>query len=115
MPHHIAVQKIHEYMTLAPLKDLSDLDSSPPAAAYASGHSAQTFLIEAVVRSAGDERRGVASGRDIYAVTAPLVVEATLRLLARQGSVVGVVAAGALCDARDFLGALASEHFQLSL
>jgi len=115
MSHHLTVQEIREYMTLAPLKDLSDPDLSAPAAIYQSGHSAQTFLIEAVVRLGGAERRAVVSGRDIYATTGPLVVEATQRLLASPGSVSGVVAAGALSDARDFLGALSSEHFHLAL
>lgn len=112
---HVKVKEVREYMTLAPLKDLSDPDLSPPSAIYDTGHSAQTFLIEAVVRSGGAERRAVASGRDIYAITAPLVVEATERLLASLGRVSGVVAAGELSDPRAFLEALSSEHLQLSL
>ena len=115
MSRHLAVKEIREYMTLAPLKDLSDPDLSPPSAVYASGHSAQTFLIEAVVRSDGAERRAIASGRDIYAITAPLVVEAAQRLLASGASVSGVVAVGELADARDFLKALSSEHFNAEL
>ena len=114
MSHHLNVGEIHEYMTLAPLRDLSDPDVPPPSPAYPSGHSAQTFLIEAVVRLEGAERRAVVSGRDIYAVTAPLVVEATRRLLARRESVSGIVTIAELSDAREFLRALASEHFQVS-
>jgi uncharacterized protein YbjT (DUF2867 family) len=115
MSHHLKVKQIREYMTIAPLKDLSDPDPAPPPAIYKSGHSAQTFLLEAVVRSGGAERRAAASGRDIYASTAPLVVEATQRVLAGRGRVSGVIAAGELSDARDFLEAIASEHLQLSL
>jgi hypothetical protein len=115
MHHHLIVREIREYMTLAPLQDLSDPDLSPPSAVFASGHSAQTFLIEAIVRSGSAERRAVVRGRDIYAATAPLVVEATQRLIATRGSVSGVLAAAEFSDARDFLRALASEHLQLSL
>jgi hypothetical protein len=52
----------------------------------------------------------VASGRDIYAVTAPLVVEAATRILAGSGDKPGAAPAGARFDARDFLDALAPDH-----
>ncbi|HEV2903845.1 MAG TPA: saccharopine dehydrogenase NADP-binding domain-containing protein, partial [Pyrinomonadaceae bacterium] len=77
IPRHLKTREISTYMTVAPLKDLGDPDLSPPAAIDESGRSSQTFLVEVVVRRASALRRAVASGRDIYAVTAPLVVEAT--------------------------------------
>ena len=43
---------------------------------------AQTFLVDVVVRFGGMERRAAAAGQDIYAVTAPLAVEAVRRILA---------------------------------
>jgi hypothetical protein len=70
------------------------------------GRSAQTFLVEVVARSGGVERRAVASGRDIYAVTAPLVVEAAVRILAGEGDKAGVASAGARFDPKDFLASL---------
>jgi hypothetical protein len=70
--HHLRTAEIRTYMTVAPLRDLSDPDLSPPAAIDESGRSSQTFLVEVVARLAGKERRALASGRDIYAVTARL-------------------------------------------
>ena len=75
----------------------------------ARGRSAQTFLIEAVVRRGSEERRAVVRGQDIYAVTAPLVVEALRRLLAQSPMRRGVVTAGEL-GARGYLEALDPRH-----
>jgi hypothetical protein len=46
------------------------------------GRSAQEFLMEVEVRKGSEERCAIAAGRDIYAVTAPIVVEAAERILA---------------------------------
>jgi short subunit dehydrogenase-like uncharacterized protein len=115
MSRHLRTRKLHEYMTLAPLRDLAAPDLSPPPAVDARGRSAQTFLIEAVVRRGNLQRRAVVRGQDIYAVTAPLVVEAMRRLLAQPKQWHGVVSAGELGDARGFLKALAPEHLSLEI
>ncbi len=74
------------------------------------------FLVDVVVRSGGSERRAVASGQDIYAVTGPLVVEAVDRILTGRTKVVGVASAGEMFDAPDFLRALSSHiHVELHL
>ena len=52
------------------------------------------------------------SGRDIYAVTAPLVVEATARLLDGRARVQGAAAPGEAFDALDFLESL-DDHLGL--
>jgi hypothetical protein len=78
------------------------------------GRSDQTFLVDAVVRSGGTERRAVARGRDIYAVTAPLAVEAVHRILTGRTRTVGVASAGEIFDAPDFLRAL-SPHITVEL
>jgi hypothetical protein len=62
IPRHIKTPAIRTYMTLAPLEDLDDPDLSPPPATDESGRSAQTFLVEVVVRSGHAERRAVARG-----------------------------------------------------
>lgn len=66
------------------------------------------------MRSGGSERRAVATGRDIYAVTAPLVVEAVDRILTGRTRTVGVASAGEIFDAPDFLRAL-SAHISVEL
>ncbi|NVJ08318.1 hypothetical protein HUW63_24150 [Myxococcus sp. AM001] len=75
----------------------------------ASGRSAQRFLVEVRARQGPEERRVTASGRDIYAFTAPLVVEAVERVLS-GGALAGVRAVGEAFDAADCLRSLAS-HF----
>ncbi|MFD9244040.1 saccharopine dehydrogenase, partial [Streptomyces sp. NPDC059556] len=78
-----------------------------PAAVDEAGRSDQTFVVDVVVRSGGAERRAVAVGQDIYAVSAPLAVEAVGRILTGRTRTTGVASAGEAFDAPDFLRALA--------
>lgn len=71
VPSHLAIPDVTTYMTVDAAREVVAPDSPAPAAADGSGRSDQTFLIDAVVRSGGVERRAVARGQDIYAVTAP--------------------------------------------
>jgi hypothetical protein len=102
-------------MTIAAIEDLSDPDLSPPAAVDESGRSSQTFLVEVVARRGSAERRAVARGRDIYAITAPLVVEATQRVVKGLSGTTGVVAAGEIFDAGDFLRSLCPAHLSFEV
>jgi len=106
---HLRVSELHSYLNTAPLRDLQDANTPAPVAADASGRSAQTFLVEVEVRKASTVRRASARGRDIYATTAPLVVEAVERILTDGVAQGGVFAPGALFDARNFLAALAPD------
>ncbi|MFH8800795.1 saccharopine dehydrogenase family protein [Streptomyces sp. NPDC017936] len=106
VPSHLPIPDVRTSMTVEAAGDLSDPDTPAPAAADEHGRSDQTFLVDVVVRSGGRERRAVARGRDIYAVTAPLVVEAVDRILTGRTRTVGVASAGALFDAPGFLRAL---------
>ncbi|URN15050.1 MULTISPECIES: saccharopine dehydrogenase family protein [Streptomyces] len=114
VPSHLAVPEVRTYMTTEAAGDLAAPDTPAPVAVDGNGRSAQTFLVDVVVRSGGEERRAVASGRDIYAVSAPLVVEAVHRVLTGRTRTVGAASAGAVFDARDFLHAL-SAHISLQL
>jgi hypothetical protein len=110
IPTHLDTPEISTFMSSNAVDDLVAPDPSGPVAVDELGRSAQTFLVEVVVRSDGVERRAVASGRDIYAVTAPLVVEATSRILAGAGDTAGVASVGARFDAKDFLSSLSPQH-----
>jgi Saccharopine dehydrogenase NADP binding domain len=112
---HLPAPQIRSFMTRAAVDDLSGPDTSPPEAADESGRSAQTFLVEVVVRRRGEERRAVASGRDIYAITAPLVVEAARRVVTGLVESPGAFTAGEAFDARDFLATLGPEPLSLEL
>ena len=104
---HLRVAEIHNFINLAPLRDLGNAERPPPTPADDSGRSAQTFLVDVTARRGSDERRITVRGRDIYAFTAPLVVEAAQRILNREVTAGGVFAPGAIFDARSFLASLA--------
>src|SRR5215510_11598550 len=84
IPSHLSIPEVRTYMTVEAARDVSAPDTPPSTAVDEHGRSAQTFLVDVVVRSGGTERRAVASGQDIYAVTAPLAVEAVHRILTGQ-------------------------------
>lgn len=102
----LAVPSIHSLMSLDAVADLRDDTTPPPEAADDSGRSAQRFLVEVVVGD-GHRRRAVhAAGRDIYAITAPLAVEAVERLVSGRFTGAGTLTAGQAFEARSFLEAL---------
>ena len=112
---HLRVSELRSYMNKAPLNDLGDPTTPPPTSCDERGRSDQRFVLEVAVRRDGNERRALASGRDIYAVTAPLVCEAAQRIV--EGSVQprGAFAPGEIFDAENFLQALSPEHLTFSL
>ena len=112
---HLRVSNLHTYVNATSLSDVRDPITPPPVAADESGRSAQTFLVETTVRRAADVRRAAASGRDIYAFTAPLVVEAMERILDDGATRRGVFAPGELFEAQHFLEALATEHLNFEV
>jgi hypothetical protein len=112
IPRHLNTAKISAWINRAPLIDLSAPTVSGPEAADASGRSAQIFLVEVVACRDGEERRAIARGRDIYAITAPIVMEAVERLLDGRIRSTGIAPAGQVFDAEDFLQALSPTHLQ---
>ncbi|WP_406865356.1 saccharopine dehydrogenase NADP-binding domain-containing protein [Streptomyces sp. HUAS MG47] len=115
VPSHLAVPEVRTYMAAKAAADLA-AGASAPVAVDERGRSAQTFLVDVRVRKDGEERRAVVSGQDIYAVSAPLAVEAVERLLTgrTKAGATGVLSAGAVFDAPDFLRAL-SAHLKLDI
>ncbi|MCO1654558.1 saccharopine dehydrogenase NADP-binding domain-containing protein [Pseudonocardia humida] len=106
MARHLPASTIRTYLDLAALEDLRDPATPPPRAVDDSGRSAQRFLVEVVARRGTEERRVAAGGRDIYAVSAPIVVEVAARLVDGRSAVVGVAAPGEVLDGEDGLAAL---------
>jgi hypothetical protein len=115
IPRHIRVRELSSYMTMAAVSDLVDPESPAPAPVDERGRSSQTFLVEVVARRGLEERRAVAKGQDIYAVSAPLVVEAVDRIIRDATIEPGAYAAGEVFDARSFLQALDPEHLSFEL
>jgi hypothetical protein len=101
IPRHLVTPEIRSYMSIAAAKDVTDPDLPPP-----SRQSSQAFVVDVVVRRGGAERRAAVEGRDIYAISAPLVAEATDRVLVGSVDKAGVLTAGEAFDPGDFLAAL---------
>jgi hypothetical protein len=104
IPSHLAIPEVRTYMSANAAKDLSAPQAEPDRA--------QTFFVDVVVRSGSNERRATATGQDIYAISAPLAVEAIHRILTGQTKTTGVASAGTIFDAPAFLDAL-SPHIKV--
>lgn len=105
---HLRSREVHSFMNLTPLTDLRD-PGTPPPVVDESGRSPQIFVMQVAVRKGSDERLATARGRDIYAITAPIVAEAVMRVLDGRFKTTGVHAAGEIFDAADFLQSLPAE------
>ena len=106
LSRHLNAAAITSFMTLKPLTDLADDGTPPPSAVDADGRSAQQFAMSVRVTKGQHRRETTVQGRDIYGVTAPLVVEACSRLLSAIQPPAGVRTPGESFDAADFLDAL---------
>lgn len=104
---HVQCPELHSWMNLAPLQDLRDPDTPPPTMVDADGRSAQRFVVEVRACHGPHVRRALAQGRDIYAVTAPLLVEALARIVEGRVSGHGVMAPAQAFVASDFLASVA--------
>ena len=103
---HLDIGELRSYFNTAPLDDLRDPATPPPSAVDEHGRSAQRFFVDVVVRRGPDTRRISAAGRDVYAVTAPIVVEGAVRLLDGRHHGPGALAPGEAFDAEDVLASL---------
>jgi hypothetical protein len=106
---HIAANRIESYMNEAPLNDLRRASTPPPTSVEPCGRSNQTFVMDVYVSGDGLSRRIAASGHDIYAVSAPLVVEACMRVVSERPEKGGAFAPAELFNSRDFLAAIGSD------
>ncbi|HIC7210942.1 saccharopine dehydrogenase family protein [Burkholderia stabilis] len=107
LSRHLRIDTIESWLATLALRDVRDAATPAPEPADALGRSAQQFAMDAIVVQGGTTHRATASGRDIYAVSAPIIVEAAVRLMTGNTVVSGGVRSlGELFDARDFLAAL---------
>jgi hypothetical protein len=100
IPSHLRIPSVTSYMSATAAQGLHEASER---------QEPETFEVDVRIRRNNEERRLTASGRDIYAVSAPLAVEAVERLLTNRFKVTGVASAGAMFDATDFLDALSGE------
>jgi NAD(P)-dependent dehydrogenase (short-subunit alcohol dehydrogenase family) len=111
---HLRTPQIGSYINVSSLADVRDPNTPMPTAADETGRSSQIFVMDVVVRQGFAERRAIATGQDIYAISAPIVVEAVDRVLSGCFKSSGVMAAGEAFDANDFLTCL-SPHLAFEI
>ncbi|GAA5078118.1 saccharopine dehydrogenase family protein [Lysobacter panacisoli] len=112
---HLRAENVRSYMNQTPLRDLRDPGTPAPVASDEHGRSAQTFVLDVQVQRNGQQRGARVQGRDIYAVSAPLIVEAMERVVAGGEGAPGARSAGEAFDARQFLSSLAPDAFSLQV
>ncbi|TFV66731.1 UNVERIFIED_ORG: saccharopine dehydrogenase [Bacillus sp. AZ43] len=113
LARHVDASRIETFLATGALDDIRNPSTPAPSAVDERGRSGQQFVVDVVARCGAEERRVRAGGRDIYAVTAPLVCEAVQRLLDGRATIRGAAAPGETFDAADFLTALSPEHLTL--
>lgn len=112
---HLHVRKLRAYLNAASLDEIRDAATPQPVAVDTQGRSAQKFAMEVVAHDGAYTRRAVARGQDIYAVTAPLVVEAAARMLQPSFDRSGALSLGQAFDAADFLRAFKPEDLMFEI
>ena len=112
---HLRVRSLRATLNQSSLDDIRDGTTPPPVADDASGRSAQRFEMVVQARNGAALRTASARGQDIYAVSAPLVVEAAARLMQPGFDRRGALALGEAFDAHDFLRALSPQPLSVTL
>ena len=108
---HGKIDRIDSLMNASALADLSDANEQGPQASGDRGRSAQRFVMDVRIENVGTFRRATAIGQDIYAVTAPLVVEPALRIVDDRVAVSGgCVTLSHLGNASCFLAAMVDAY-----
>ena len=113
--HHLHVRNLRAYLNATSLDEVRAESTPQPVSVDPHGRSAQTFAIEVVAHNGAQTRRASAQGQDIYAVTAPLVVEAAARMLQPSFARSGTLSLGEAFDAEDFLRSFEREHLTFEL
>jgi short subunit dehydrogenase-like uncharacterized protein len=110
IPRQICVTNLNILMTLKTVQGLRERASRQMEPGERPGTS---FTV--IVRASGPawQHSYIASGDDIYDITAPIVGEAVQRILERKVHARGVVAAGETFDVESFLAALAPAGLRL--
>jgi hypothetical protein len=110
---HLRVRNVRSLLTLSSLDEIRDASTPAPVASDELGRSAQRFEMVVQLHEGGRVQRAVARGRDIYAVSAPMVLEAAERMRSPSFDRRGTLALADAFDAADFMRALARRHLEL--
>jgi hypothetical protein len=113
IPRHVKTAEVRTYLSERAISDIQDKPTPSPKAADETGRSPQRFVVEVQVRRGSECRRATMRGRDIYAVTAPLVCEAVESLVTGRLKAAGAYPPGQILDAKDFLARIDREQFNI--
>jgi hypothetical protein len=111
---HLNVNTINTYLSQNSLDDLRNADTPEPEPVDEKNRSSQQFSVEVVAVNDKIKRTISAQGQDIYAVTAPLIVEAVKRIIAAKIKNNGVTVMGEIFDAAAFLQSLDKDDINIS-
>ena len=112
--HHLNVDNINTYVSRNAIEDIRDAATPEPKATDEKNRSSQHFCMEVVAVRGTRKKSITAEGKDIYAVTAPLVIEAIKRIAGNKIKKHGVTTMGEIFDAGDFLGSLSGDDILIS-
>jgi hypothetical protein len=107
LSRHFNAASIESWINVTALRDIRDTTTPPPEPSDERRRSSQMFVMDVLVRSGERRSRATAYGQDIYAVSAPIIVEALQRILTGEAAgIAGVRSLGEVVDASAFLETL---------
>ncbi len=112
---HLRVRSLRSHLTQSSLDEIRDTTTPPPPSTDPRGRSAQRFEMVVQLREGATLRSAIARGQDIYAVSAPLAVEAAARMMQPGFDRFGARSLAQAFDAKEFLAALSPEHLTVTL
>ncbi|HEV7668970.1 MAG TPA: saccharopine dehydrogenase NADP-binding domain-containing protein [Thermoanaerobaculia bacterium] len=110
---HLEARAIRSLFSRAALDELRDAATPAPTAVDDRGRSAQRFEMVVEVTQGGKVRTAGARGQDIYAVTAPIVIEAAVRVLAAGDRRGGAMALAEAVSPGELLRALTGSALEV--
>ena len=113
LAHHLPARNIRSLINQSALADIRDASTPPPTAVDDNGRSAQRFEIVVRLVQNGLTRVAGVRGQDIYAVTAPVVIEAAQHLMNPALQRSGALAMGEAVNAIDMLRALHGQALEV--
>ena len=112
--HHLNVENVNTFISLNSIEDIRDANTPEPTPIDEKKRSSQQFCMEVLATQGNKTRKISATGQDIYAVTAPLVVETIKRIKLGAIKNKGVTTVGEIFDASDFMKALDLDDIRIS-
>jgi len=109
VPRHLDAATVRLVMTASTLRAVLGPDVSSSAQVTDQDRADSRFMVVALVTDGETERRTVATGRDIYGVTAPMIVATAQALLSEPKS--GVLTISQVVEPADLLVGLHETHW----